>query len=343
MTRLLDDRLLLQDNEETDSIFNTMKNQKTIKIAVAGIGGIGGYLGGRLAHYYSNSENITITFICRGEHYEVIKKNGLEVRSNSGTIHCRPDVVSFNPAEIGQVDVMILCTKSFAVEGILKNYAECITPNTVIITTQNTVNGKDSIAQYLPKGTTILEGIMYISSKVIQPGIIHHGSSFSELLFGTNGLDDAKGRYIAEIFKNAGIDTTFTTNIDSILWKKFIFVSPAAIITAIYHIGYSDILQSQETRELYIHLMSELILLANAKNIAVEEDIIKNNLQFLGNFATGIKSSFQLDLEKNKPNESNSLVQYVINESKSFGLPAKYYEQILQELTKQYQLNSYSR
>lgn len=42
-----------------------------IRIAIVGLGGVGGFIGGLLAHKYKNSGNIEITFICRGEH----KKN----------------------------------------------------------------------------------------------------------------------------------------------------------------------------------------------------------------------------------------------------------------------------
>lgn len=54
---------------------------KKTKITIAGIGGIGGYIGGKLAHYYSNNENVEIVFIARGEMAEAINKNGLKLLS----------------------------------------------------------------------------------------------------------------------------------------------------------------------------------------------------------------------------------------------------------------------
>ncbi|MEO6978355.1 MAG: hypothetical protein ABI113_08245 [Mucilaginibacter sp.] len=44
-----------------------MTSPKKIRIAIAGIGGIGGYIGGKLAHYYSDIKDIEIVFITRGE------------------------------------------------------------------------------------------------------------------------------------------------------------------------------------------------------------------------------------------------------------------------------------
>lgn len=316
-----------------------MSNESKIKIAIAGIGGIGGYIGGKLAHYYSNSQDFHITFICRGEHYETIKENGLQLISNNETLTCRPHLVSSNPFEIGKLDVLILCTKNFGIEALLKKYADCITQNTAVITTQNTINGKEVIAQYLPKDYTILEGAIYIASNIISSGKIHHISGPSKLIFGSNGYDDVKGNYIADVLKKAGIDTTFTKNINPVLWKKFMFVSPVSVVTAIYQITFSEIMQRQEVREFYINLTSELMQLANAKDIEVDENTVENNCNLLMNFAPTVKSSFQIDLEKNKRSEISSLIYYVVNESKKYGIITKYYYQGLNELTRKFELH----
>ena len=100
------------------------------------------------------SELISTYFICRGEHYKAIKENGLELLSDNQIINCHPHIVSSNPIEIKNIDVLIICTKSFAVEDLLREYVYCITPNTLVITIQNTVNGKETITPLLPKGTT---------------------------------------------------------------------------------------------------------------------------------------------------------------------------------------------
>ena len=110
------------------------------------------------------------------------------------------------------------------------------------------------------------------------------------------------------------------------------FVSPAAIVTAIYQITFSEIMQRHDARELYINLISELMQLAKAKNIEVDKNTIENNCQLLGNFEPTVKSSFQLDLEKKKRTEINSLVHYVITESKNHGITTKYYKHALNEL-----------
>ncbi len=51
-------------------MINTELMQK-FKIGILGIGGVGGYFGGKLAAYYHNSNEVQIIFIARGENKNV--------------------------------------------------------------------------------------------------------------------------------------------------------------------------------------------------------------------------------------------------------------------------------
>ena len=48
--------------------------QKKYRIAILGIGGVGGFIGGKLAAAYSETDEIEIIFIARGENAKAIKE-----------------------------------------------------------------------------------------------------------------------------------------------------------------------------------------------------------------------------------------------------------------------------
>ncbi|MDX1719168.1 MAG: 2-dehydropantoate 2-reductase N-terminal domain-containing protein, partial [Salegentibacter mishustinae] len=60
-----------------------------MKILIFGIGGVGGYFGGKLAQAGFN-----VTMIARGKHLEAINKNGLEVESINGNFKVKPNLVT---------------------------------------------------------------------------------------------------------------------------------------------------------------------------------------------------------------------------------------------------------
>ncbi len=195
-----------------------------------------------------------------------------------------PALTSDDPSVIGSVDIFIICTKTFSVTDILKKYTACITANTTVITTQNTVNGKQTIAPLLPEGATLMEGSIYIASNITAPGKVEHVSGPAKFFFGTDGEADSKGQEIVKILADAGIDATYTADIKPVLWKKFMFVSPAAIVTAVFQTTFSGILENKQAEVLYAGLMAELMQLAKAKNIAFDENTIVNNINLLSNF-----------------------------------------------------------
>lgn len=313
-----------------------MTLHKNTRIAIAGLGGVGGYIGGKLAHYYSDIEDIEIVFIARGEMAEVIRQKGLNLVSKGVSYQCVPALTSDDPSLTGSVDIFIICTKTFSVTDILKKYTACITANTTVITTQNTVSGKETILPLLPEGATLMEGSIYIASNITAPGKVEHVSGPAKFYFGTDGVADNKGAEIVKIMADAGIDATYTVDIKPVLWKKFMFVSPAAIVTAVFQTTFSGILENKQAEVLYSGLMAELMQLARAKNIAFDENTIVNNINLLSNFKGEVKSSFQLDLQSNKPAEIESLVKYVIEEAKLYQVQVPNFNSSLTRLTNLY-------
>ncbi len=91
-----------------------------MKIAVFGSGGVGGYFGGRLAQ-----AGHEVTFLARGKHLDAIKANGLQVKSIKGGFVVQPVRTTNRPDEIGTVDVILCCVKSWQVSEV----ADAMQPN----------------------------------------------------------------------------------------------------------------------------------------------------------------------------------------------------------------------
>ena len=69
-------------------------NSSQIKsICVYGVGGVGGYIGGKMAHTVDNRPDIThkIYFIARGEHLDVIQRKGIQVVTPEKTLTPRKE------------------------------------------------------------------------------------------------------------------------------------------------------------------------------------------------------------------------------------------------------------
>ena len=68
-----------------------------MKLAVVGMGGVGGFFGGKLAHAFQDKpdRSVSIYFVARGRHLEMIKRQGLLLKSSdSEVLNCRPELAT---------------------------------------------------------------------------------------------------------------------------------------------------------------------------------------------------------------------------------------------------------
>ena len=81
-----------------------------MRIAIFGTGGVGGYFGGRLAQAGED-----VVFIARGDHLQAMSKHGLRVDSINGDFVLESVQATDDPAQIGQVDVVLVGVKAWQV------------------------------------------------------------------------------------------------------------------------------------------------------------------------------------------------------------------------------------
>ena len=98
-------------------------NAKRLRVAVFGVGGVGGYFGARLA-----SVGVDVVFIARGEHLAAIRSSGLRVTSVLGDLSISPPQATDSPAEAGPVDAVLLGVKTWQVPRPRRRSVRCSAP-----------------------------------------------------------------------------------------------------------------------------------------------------------------------------------------------------------------------
>ena len=96
-----------------------------MKIAVMGAGGVGGFLGGKLA--FGGRD---VVFVARGKHLEALRSYGLRVVGAEEFI-VSPVIVSDDPQVFGQVDVVLFCVKLYDTENAAAQLKPILADHTV--------------------------------------------------------------------------------------------------------------------------------------------------------------------------------------------------------------------
>lgn len=239
-----------------------LKNDK--RFCIAGIGGVGGYLGGSLAKTYEH-----IYFFARGGRRDHIKAEGLTVKSDvQGTFTARPEAVSDQACDLGVMDYILIAVKRYALEGLCAQIKPMIGKDTVLIPVMNGVGVEAELHKYLP-GVQVMEGLIYTISESLPDYSISQQGNFTNVYIGGHPM----AAEVQRMFETAGVDCSVSQNITAAIWKKYILNCSYNMITAYYVDNIGGVRQRPEGLVQMRGLLDEACAVAAAMKIPVPEDL----------------------------------------------------------------------
>lgn len=298
------------------------------KIIVVGIGGVGGYFGGILAKHFEGHTDVEIYFYARGAHLYEIQKKGLKVIQGHSEFVAQPYLATDKSYEIGIADYILLATKSYDVENILVSLRPCIDKKTVILPLLNGLEHKDIIKKFLPQ-QMVLDGCVYIVSRLVQSGMVANTGNVQKLYFGLDRAMDEHCLRLENIFKQAKMDAIFSDQISTIIWEKFIFLSPLATATSYYDKCIGDLIGDTNSLHGLIALIEEVKQVAFAKSIQIPVNITALTMDKIKNLPLTTTTSMHDDIILRKANtELESLTGYVQKAGTYHNIPTPTYSKM---------------
>ncbi|MFW6151291.1 MAG: ketopantoate reductase family protein [Chloroflexota bacterium] len=305
-----------------------------MRIAVVGIGGVGGFFGGKLAARYEGGRPHEVCFVARGAHLDAMRTRGLKVRTPTGDFTAVPWCATAHPRELGSVDVALFCVKGYDLEEAATAMRPVVSESTVVIPLLNGVDNARVLRGVFP-GATVLNGCVYISSHVVEPGVVEQTGGSGRLLFGPEEGTVEPYRRLEEVFHEASINAQLTGSITQEVWAKFMFISPVGVVTALTGKSIGQVLDDQKAREMLEGMMAELEAVARAQGVQLPADIVARSLDSAAAFPHDTRSSLQLDVEQGRRAELETFVGYVTQKATELGLDAPLYHAAERRLLRQ--------
>ena len=287
-----------------------------MKIAIIGTGGVGGYYGALLA-----KEGHEVTFFARGEHLRTIQRNGLQIKSPFGDFNLFPAHATDDPAQIGPVELVLFCVKTYDTEVVAKRIQPILSSSTTVLSLQNGIDAVERIARFTAPHQ-IIAGATWISTSVEAPGVIKQVSQFRRIVIGElDGSLTPRIQAIYDAFKQTGVTVELSQEIQKILWTKFVFISTASSFGALTRLPLGDWRSLPETRLLVVSLMKEVEAVGRAHGANLDADIIEKTMAFIDSSSPHIKASMQVDVEAGKQFELESIVGAIGKKGRQVGIP----------------------
>jgi 2-dehydropantoate 2-reductase len=287
-----------------------------VKIAVFGVGGVGGYFGGLLAR-----AGVDTVFLARGEHLRHIREHGLRVESVAGDFEVK--VRAEEKAEdVGPVDFILSCVKTYHVEESAPAMIPLLGPDTAVVSLQNGVQSEEKLGRAVGAGR-VIGGAAYIESSISSPGGVSQTGGPRRLIIGElDGRLSERVRALRGALTGAGIDCRISGEINRELWRKFMFICPFSGLTSVVRAPIGVVLENGETRELYLQAMEEVRSAASSCGQDFPREVMEEIMDFTEGLHYDFKSSMQRDLERGEPLELDALNGHVAALGRDKGFPA---------------------
>ncbi len=271
------------------------KEMMEVKLAVIGIGGIGGYIGGLLAKAGED-----ISYIARGTTLERIRTKGLQVHSDiHGSFVVQPRMVTQDGSEIGIVDAVFICVKGYSIETACQSVMPVVGDNTLVIPLLNGVGSSSKLKALLGKGI-VLDGCIYVTSEAVAPGIIEQKDKYNKIIVGGGNLDaraEKSLHQLAKLLQQSGIECIVSRDAEVDIWAKYNFNCAFSVVTALYGINAGELRADPEKVQMVQALAEETAKVAKALGIFQPEDIVERSMKIMWAMKEEGTSSLKRDIQ----------------------------------------------
>lgn len=298
-----------------------------IRIGILGIGGVGGYFGGKLAQKYATSKSVEIVFITKTATATIIKEHGLTLLTPTLEYFAYPDLVASTSNEVGTLDYLICAVKSYDLEESLLSLKSCITEKTIILPLLNGVDARERTLEIYP-ANQVLDGCVYIVAQLVAPATVQVKGDLHSLYFGSATVSMEKQSEFAAILSVDGIDCYLSCNIEQLLWEKFVFVSSLATLTSYLNLPIGSMLENEEYATLLRELVSDVASIAESNGILLP-NIVEITMKKIFALPYSATSSMHNDFLKGGKTEFQTLTEYVIISGLRLGVPTPAFDFIM--------------
>jgi len=279
-----------------DSIFS--------KIFILGAGAIGSACGAKL------SAKNDVTLIARKEHADAINKKGLVVTGElKGVLRIKADT---HIQEVPPNCLIILTTKVHDSRKALEGVVKLLRRDTTILILQNGIGNEEIVKSVVDDRCRIERGVLHLGADFLKPGEVMIVPGWVVL------GNTEKGRQIAQLFNESGLEARVMDNLKQDVWRKLIINCMLNPLTAILEVrDYGIVVPVLDG--LRDAVVNECVEVARAEGVEFEKGLrkaIDRDILRLKNY-----SSMHQDLMKGRKTEIEFLNGKIVEIGKKHDIP----------------------
>jgi 2-dehydropantoate 2-reductase len=312
-----------------------------MKVAIIGVGAIGGYIGIRLALAGED-----VTFIARGANLEALRTRGIRLIGANGSEEVVQQIKATDDySAVGPQDIVVLAMKAHQVEAVAGQVPTLFGPDTVVVPMQNgipywyffahrgefagtrvhSVDPTGVIFERIP-GERVIGCVVYPAAELVAPGVIKHVEGNRFPVGEPDGLTSERVTQVAQCFIRGGMQSPVVSDIRSEIWLKLWGNLTFNPISALSRATLAGICQYPPSRAIAAAMMSEAQSVAHKLGINFRVPLEKRiaGAEKVGHH----KTSMLQDVENARTLEIDALLGSVVELAKLTGTPTPHIDTV---------------
>ena len=283
------------------------------RIAVVGAGAVGGYFGGMFAR-----AGAPVVFIGRQHFADAVNSKGLILDKSEGQERIRA-IATVEMSAVRDCPLILFCVKANDTSATARQMAPFVRPDAAVVCLQN---GVDNAAQVRAvANVAAVPAAVYVAVSVPESGRVKHLAR-GDL---TIGPLSERTTHLADLFIRAGIPCQVSENIEGELWLKLLRNCALNAISALGHIRYGQIIQSEDAKKLMEQIVDEVLAVACAAGVVLpgvddRESGMAAAMELATQMADAFSSTAQ-DLNRGRLTEIDALNGYISRRGAELSIP----------------------
>jgi len=219
-----------------------------MKVCIYGAGAIGGFIGARLAA----TGDCAVSAVARGATLRSLREHGWRLRQADTLLRAPLAAAAEDPRELGAMDLVVVAVKGPALAEVATRIAPLLGPQTMVLPAMNgvpwwfaqstpalageplrSVDPDGRIGALIPLAQ-VVGCVVHASTFTPEPGLVEQRMGQGLIIGEPAGGESPRVQRLGELLRQAGFDTTLSTNVRQDIWYKLwgnMTMNPVSAIT----------------------------------------------------------------------------------------------------------------
>lgn len=292
-----------------------------LKMAIVGVGPVGGILAAHLAH----AGHYVVMCDIQRPHLNAIEERGLSITGFAQlTATCKR--VAHSVSELSNypdLDVIIVSTKASILPSLIAEIERIARPGMTFISCQNGLDNEEFMAETFGADNVLRIVINYGGSQMGNGHIYMSFFNPPNYIGAMTSEGEPLARQLAAMITEAKLETHFTDSIKRYEWEKVVLNAALNPVCALTRKPMKDMMDLGDTEFLVEELLREGIAVAEAAGIAFDEDFLEGGVRYLKN-AGYHRTSMHQDVLRHIPTEIDWISCKIVEWGRALGVQTPY-------------------